>query len=70
MAPEANYLTPQQVCDLIPGMTVGGLAQLRFKGTGPTYLKPTARKVLYRPADITDWLDGTARTWTGEARAA
>ena len=65
-----DYLTPEQVCDLIPGMTTGALAQLRFKGTGPTYLKPTARKVLYRAADVRAWLDGTARTWTGGDRKA
>ena len=28
-------LSPKQVAEMIPGMTVNNLAQLRFKGTGP-----------------------------------
>ena len=34
-AVQARYLTPAQVCELIPGMTKSNLAQLRFKGAGP-----------------------------------
>ncbi|WP_246132504.1 helix-turn-helix transcriptional regulator [Microbacterium mitrae] len=62
-----KYLTPDQVCDLIPGMTRGGLAQLRFTGKGPVYLKPTARKVVYRESDVIAWLEASERTSTAEA---
>ena len=60
-----EYLTPDQVCELIPGTTRAGLAQMRFKGNGPTYLKP-GKRVLYRKEDVIAWVDGTARTWTGQ----
>ncbi|WP_228516727.1 hypothetical protein [Curtobacterium flaccumfaciens] len=48
-------------------MTVEQLATLRFRGTGPRFLKPSPRKVLYTKVDIDAWLEGTARTSTREA---
>ncbi|GGM58622.1 helix-turn-helix transcriptional regulator [Microbacterium saperdae] len=63
-AAEQKYLTPAQTCDLIPGMTVGHLAQLRFTGKGPKFLKPTPRTVLYRTADIIAWLENSEQTST------
>jgi hypothetical protein len=47
-------------------MTKGALAQLRFKGMGPAFLKPTAKTVCYRESDIIAWLEGSARTKTGQ----
>ncbi|MBT2497138.1 helix-turn-helix domain-containing protein [Microbacterium sp. ISL-59] len=58
------YLTPEQVCELIPGMTKPTLAQLRFKGTGPRYFKPTPRVVLYAHDDIEEWVRSSVRTST------
>jgi predicted DNA-binding transcriptional regulator AlpA len=63
-----QYLTISQVCEIVPGMTKGILAQLRFKGTGPRYYKPTPRVVLYREADIVEWIENSARTGTAEGR--
>lgn len=62
------YLTPEQVCVLVPGMTKGNLAQLRFKGSGPRYYKPTPRTVLYREEDIVEWIENSARTGTAQGR--
>lgn len=59
-----KYLTAEQVCELIPGMTKSNLAQLRFKGGGPKFLKPTPRTVVYRERDVIDWLEGSERTST------
>lgn len=59
-----KYLTPRQVCELIPGMTTQHLGQLRFTGVGPTFLKPTPRKVLYRERDVIAWLEASERTST------
>ena len=61
-----EYLTPDQLCELIPGTTKAYWANLRFVGNGPTYLKPTPKKVLYIKCDVIEWLessqrDGTAR---------
>lgn len=60
-------LSPEQVCEMVPGMTKGNLAQLRFKGIGPKYLKPSPRTVVYRESDIIEWLESSERTGTAEA---
>lgn len=64
---EHTYLSPQQTADLIPGMTTTNLAQLRFKGRGPKFLKPTPRTVVYREADVIAWLEASERTSTANA---
>lgn len=60
-------LSPEQVCEMVPGMTKGNLAQMRFKGIGPKFLKPTPRTVVYRESDVVEWLEGSERTTTAEA---
>lgn len=59
-----TYLSPEQACALIPGMTKSNLAQLRFTGKGPKFLKPTPRTVVYRERDIREWLEASERTST------
>lgn len=61
-----RYLNPNDVCTLVPGMTKGHLAQLRFTGKGPTFLKPTPRTVVYRESDVIAWLEASERTSTAE----
>lgn len=53
------YLKPEAVCEMVPGLTKGALAQLRYKGVGPRFLKPTPKTVLYREADIIGWLEAS-----------
>lgn len=64
-----KYLTADQVCGLIPGMTKSNLAQLRFTGKGPVFLKPTPRTVVYRERDVIAWLEASERTSTAKASA-
>lgn len=65
--PDTDYLTPDDVLTLVPGLTRSGLAQLRYRGVGgPKFLKPTPRKVLYRRADVIAWLEASEHTITGE----
>lgn len=59
-------MTPEDVCALIPGMTKANLAQLRYAGGGPKFLKPTPRVVVYRESDVLAWLNGSERTSTAE----
>ena len=59
-------LSPEQVCEMVPGMTKGNLAQMRFKGIGPKFLKPSPRTVVYRESDIIEWLESSERTGTAE----
>lgn len=61
------YLSPKEVAERIPGMTVSNLAQLRFKGQGPRYMKPSAKVVVYDWADCVEWLESTKRDGTAEA---
>lgn len=62
-----KYLTPNQVAEIIPGMTVSNLAQLRYTGKGPKFLKPTPRTVVYRERDVIEWLEASERTSTAQA---
>lgn len=59
-----KYLSPKEAAELIPGMTTSNLAQLRFSGRGPKFLKPTPRTVVYRERDIIEWLEASERTST------
>ena len=63
----SDYLTPEQVCHLLPGMTIGRLAALRYRGTGPRYRKPTARTVLYTRAEVVDWVEASSRRSTANS---
>lgn len=54
------FLSPEQVCDLVPGMTVANLKELRTSGRGPRYYKPTGdrgRVTLYRRSDVVAWIE-------------
>jgi hypothetical protein len=60
----ATLLTPEHLCEILPGMTTTKLAQLRFTGNGPRYFKPTGRTIIYSMSDVMAWLESTARTAT------
>ena len=59
-----KYLSPDQVCEIIPGMTRGALAQLRFTGKGPRYRKPTPKTVIYVESEVVAWIEDSARFGT------
>ncbi|WP_261646194.1 AlpA family transcriptional regulator [Curtobacterium sp. C2H10] len=65
-----ELMTPLRTAEYLPGMTVPLLAQLRYTGTGPRFLKPTPRKVLYKRSDVDAWLESTAQTRTGDMQGA
>jgi hypothetical protein len=59
-AAPAVWLSPEQVCDLLPGMTVEILLARRKKRLDPPYFKPTGdrgRVILYRRADVEAWVE-------------
>lgn len=58
-----QLLTPIEVGEVL-AMTSGALAQLRYLGTGPRYVKLSGRSVRYREQDITDWIEANIRTCT------
>lgn len=61
-----DYLTPEQVCELIPGLTVGTLAQRRYLGKEPQFYKPSPKTVLYKRSQILEWIEGSIQTRTGQ----
>ncbi|MBK0420386.1 hypothetical protein JD276_15260 [Leucobacter sp. CSA1] len=65
-----EYMSPDDVAEMIPGMTVTKLAQLRFKGQGPKYMKPSPKVCVYDRADVIEWLESTKRTGTKRAEEA
>lgn len=55
-----RWLTPAEVASEYP-VTRSALSQLRYLGhhdgvKGPRYSRPTPRKILYRAADVEEWL--------------
>lgn len=56
------YLSPDQVAALLPGLSRGLLAQLRFRGEGPSYRKPTPKTVLYVEDEVVLWVEASRHT--------
>lgn len=54
-----TYLSPDQVAAMLPGISRNQLAQLRFRGEGPPYRKPTPRTVLYVEDEVLEWVEST-----------
>lgn len=60
-----EYITQEEVCELVPGLTVGQLAQMRYTGQGGLkFYKPTPRKVLYKRDEVLEWVEKSARLTT------
>lgn len=55
---------PNQVAKLL-GTSEDGLAQMRYRGTGPKFIK-RGRRVLYRWSDVRKYLDANTRTRTDD----
>ncbi|MGP5598979.1 helix-turn-helix transcriptional regulator [Glutamicibacter arilaitensis] len=55
--------TPAQLSERF-GMTTGALAQMRYKGSGPKFIKLGGRQIRYRESDIQAWLDQQTRDRT------
>jgi hypothetical protein len=66
MDDEKIYLTPEDVCRLVPGISKDHLAQRRFRGLEPRFLKPTPRTVLYRRADVIQWVENSEHIRTDQ----
>jgi hypothetical protein len=58
--------TPSEVAQYLR-TTTAALAQDRYKGTGPRFIK-RGRRVLYRWSDVLDWLDRNTIQRTDDPR--
>ncbi len=61
----SEILTPAQLAERL-NLSVGQLAQLRYQGIGPRFIK-TGRLVRYRATDVDVWLDAQTRQQSGQA---
>lgn len=55
-----EWLSPEQVCAVVPGMTITLLSRRRDEGKTPRYFKPTPKTVVYARSDIDEWVRSTA----------
>jgi len=64
LALDERYISPKQVCELVPGMTESRLRQRRHLGLAPAFVKPTPRTVVYKLSEVTRWLSDSEQTTT------
>lgn len=69
MADTRPLANQDDVCQFT-GMTRGQLAQHRYRGTGPKFIRLTGRQIRYRWSDIEEWLDQRTARRTDELRGA
>ena len=63
-----RYLSPSDVCEIIPGMTEALLGQMRFRGDGPPFIAASPKKRVYSETSLRAWLASRERSQTGETR--
>ena len=66
MTSTGPLLTPADIAAEL-SVTTGHLAQMRYLGTGPRYVKVSGRKVRYRRDDVDKWLEARSHTSTSDA---
>jgi predicted DNA-binding transcriptional regulator AlpA len=49
------------------GLSLGALAQLRYKGQGPKFIKLTPKTVRYLRGDVERWISASVQSRTGES---
>jgi hypothetical protein len=64
-----DFITQEEAAELL-GVSVGQLAQMRYKGTGPVFYKPNSRMVRYKRSVCIAWLEANAFTATHKPVAA
>lgn len=52
----SEFMTIDQVLELVPCMTRANLATMRYDRRGPKFFKPTSRTVLYDRQSVLDWV--------------
>lgn len=56
-----QLVLPQTVADYL-GTTTGNLAQMRYRGTGPKFVKLGHRAIRYRWSDVEAWVEANTLT--------
>jgi hypothetical protein len=63
-----EYMTSAQY-EALRGLKAGSSRAERVRGGGPAYLKPTARKILYKKSSVIAWLERRSFTSTSDEKA-
>lgn len=53
--------TPEEVAEALH-TSPAGLAQLRYRGEGPKFVRVGRRRVLYRWSDVENWIAASTHT--------
>ena len=61
MESQKNMVPPKPVANRM-GITTGALAQMRYRGTGPKFVKIGKRTVRYRWEDVEAWIEANTLT--------
>jgi predicted DNA-binding transcriptional regulator AlpA len=61
-----KLLTIDDVCGIL-SVTRGNLAQMRYEGRGPRFIKISKKAVRYRESDLDQWIESRVRTSTYDA---
>lgn len=64
-----RYLSDEEVCAIVPGMTTDLLRQMRYRGDGPPYIAASPKKRVYKESSLRAWLDSREVTRTDELPA-
>ncbi len=59
--------SPKEVAAAL-GTSEAGLAQMRYRGTGPRFIKIGHRRVMYRWSDVAAFLDANVMSRTDDSR--
>jgi hypothetical protein len=62
-----DYLTPEEVAEILPGMTLNSLAVRRHRHQEPTFCR-LGRTILYQREVIQEWVDSGTVEATHHAR--
>ncbi len=65
---DEEFISAEQA-SAVTGLTTAALSQLRFRGGGPTFYKPTARTVRYKRSEVIAWIEASAHTRTDRPAA-
>lgn len=69
MANQLDTLTPKDVAAILH-TTEAGLAQMRYRGIGPKFVKAGPRKVIYTRQHVEEYLAENTCTRTDDPRGA
>lgn len=68
MDADDEWLTLPQAATLMR-MTRPSIAQMRYRGIGPTFYRITAKRILYKRSEVVAWMESRACTRTDDVLA-